>query len=33
MAKNSILDLLLDHANNRGTDTACLVKSAGKYGP
>ncbi len=33
MAKNSILDLLLDHANNRGTDTACLVKAGGKYGP
>ncbi|PRP98084.1 Long-chain-fatty-acid--CoA ligase FadD15 [Enhygromyxa salina] len=33
MAKNSILDLLHDHAQNRGTDTACLVKADGKYGP
>jgi len=33
MAKKSILDLLLDHAANRGSDTACLVKTAGKYGP
>jgi long-chain acyl-CoA synthetase len=33
MAKNSILDLLHDHAQNRGQDTACLVKTAGKYGP
>jgi long-chain acyl-CoA synthetase len=33
MAKNSILDLLHDHAQNRGTDTACLVKEEGKYGP
>jgi long-chain acyl-CoA synthetase len=33
MAKNSILDLLHDHAQNRGQDTACLVKAAGKYGP
>jgi long-chain acyl-CoA synthetase len=33
MAKNSILDLLLDHAHNRGSDTACLVKTGGKYGP
>src|SRR5690606_16444672 len=33
MAKNSILDLLLDHAHNRGSDTACLVKSGGTYGP
>ena len=33
MAKNSILDLLHDHAQNRGADTACLVKADGKYGP
>lgn len=33
MAKNSILDLLLDHAHNRGSDTACLVKTGGSYGP
>ena len=33
MAKNSILDLLLDHANHRGSDTACMVKTGGKYGP
>jgi long-chain acyl-CoA synthetase len=33
MAKKSILDLLLDHAHNRGSDTACLVKTGGKYGP
>jgi long-chain acyl-CoA synthetase len=33
MAKNSILDLLHDHAQNRGTDTACLVKVEGRYGP
>ncbi len=33
MAKNSILDLLLDHASSRGSETACLTKSAGKYGP
>jgi long-chain acyl-CoA synthetase len=33
MAKNSILDLLLDHANHRGSDTACMMKTGGKYGP
>ncbi|NVB38429.1 long-chain fatty acid--CoA ligase [Pseudenhygromyxa sp. WMMC2535] len=33
MAKNSLLDLLHDHAQNRGQETACLVKSDGKYGP
>jgi long-chain acyl-CoA synthetase len=33
MAKNSILDYLLDHAERRGGETACLVKTAGKYGP
>ncbi|PRP96391.1 AMP-dependent synthetase/ligase [Enhygromyxa salina] len=33
MAKNSILDLLHDHAQNRGNDTACLAKVDGKYGP
>ena len=33
MAKKSILDLLHDHAQNRGQDTACLVKTDGKYGP
>lgn len=33
MAKNSILDLLLDHAERRGGETACLTKTAGKYGP
>ncbi|NJK31252.1 MAG: long-chain fatty acid--CoA ligase [Deltaproteobacteria bacterium] len=33
MAKNSILDLLLDHARNRGGETAALVKKEGKYGP
>ena len=33
MAKNSILDLLLDHAQNRSEDTACLVKTEGRYGP
>lgn len=32
-AKNSILDLLLDHAERRGGETACLTKTAGKYGP
>lgn len=33
MAKNSILDLLIDHAENRTDETACLVKREGKYGP
>ncbi len=33
MAKNSILDLLLDHAERRGGETACLTKTAGKYEP
>ncbi|EDM78004.1 AMP-dependent synthetase and ligase [Plesiocystis pacifica SIR-1] len=33
MAKNSILDLLLDQTKSRGQETACLVKADGKYGP
>ncbi len=33
MAKTSILDYLLDHVKSRGNETACLVKTAGKYGP
>jgi long-chain acyl-CoA synthetase len=33
MAKNSILDLLHDHAQNRSQDTACLVKTSGHSGP
>ncbi len=33
MAKQSILDLLLDHAENRTDETACLIKAGGKYGP
>lgn len=33
MAKNSILDLLHDHAQERGSDTACLTKADGRYGP
>jgi len=33
MAKNSILDLLHDHAQNRADETACLVKRDGRYGP
>lgn len=33
MANNSILDLLIDHAQHRGDATACLVKTDAKYGP
>ena len=33
MAKNSILDLLLEHVQGRPNETACLVKRDGKYGP
>ena len=33
MALNSILDLLIGHAQQRGNATACLVKTEGSYGP